>query len=356
MMIHVFQIHKETIETVPGAKEGRDSFDTEIFGMEGVPPEMIEEKRIQMFGAPSTKKQKTEQAAGHPLLSGLPGPELIIPGVSSTTTNNPNLGSMHPARQMMLANVQGVAAVPAPTMPMFGMGIGFPGVPLPLHLPPPPPPKPWPPEQPNKLPQRPQQPPPPKRKPIITTQHGQPSSETHTKQIKEEPKTPIAAPTPPLVNLPSPLLNLPPPSVNLPPPPNSMSSQVATVPISLPTPNPPTPTPVPPVASPAPPAPKTSAPVPTAAAPPVPTVAPPPPESEVKAPPAAEAPPAVKQEPASEPLSPNKKKKKNIVLIYEEKYISQEEKRAMNPKYSAFLKRRIASLSNSIEARLRTLQ
>jgi len=355
MMIHVFQIHKETIETVPGAKEGRDSFDTEIFGMEGVPPEMIEEKRIQMFGAPSTKKQKTEQSAGHPLLSGLPGPELIIPGVSSTTTtSNPSLGSMHPARQMMLANVQGVAAVPAPTMPMFGMGMGFPGVPLPLHLPPPPPPKPWPPEQP-KMPQPLQQPPPPKRKPIITTPPGQPGVEVHTRPIiKKEPTTPVAAPTPPVVNLPPPSVNLPPPSVNLPPPPNSMSTQVATVPPPVPTPKPPTPAPAPPVSTPAPPAPKPPAPAPTAAAPPVPTVAPPP--SEVKAPPAVETLPAVKQEPTSEPLSPIIKKKKNTVLIYEEKYISQEEKRAMNPKYSAFLNRRIASLSSSIEERLRSLQ
>jgi len=344
MMIHVFQIHKETIETVPGAKEGRDSFDNEIFGMEGVPPEMIEEKRIQMFGAPSTKKQKLGQSAGHPLLAGLPGPELIIPGLSnSTPSSNPSLGSMHPARQMMVANVQGLAAVPGQPMPMFGMGIGFPGIPLPLQMPPAPPPKPWPPEQPKdaqvpqppKDAQVPEQPPPPKRKPIITTQHGQPP---FIKTENAEPTTPVAAPAPPVVNM-------PPPSINLPPPPNSMSSQVATLPPPVPTPKPPVPAPAPPVTTPAPPVPKPPTPVPTVAAPPL----------EVKAPPTAEAPPVVKQEPAPQAVSPIKKKK-NTVLIYDEKYISQEEKRAMNPKYSAHLNKRIASLSSSIEERLRSLR
>jgi hypothetical protein len=39
MVIHMLQVHKEAIKTVPNAKEGRDSVDLEIYGMEGVPGE-----------------------------------------------------------------------------------------------------------------------------------------------------------------------------------------------------------------------------------------------------------------------------------------------------------------------------
>jgi len=325
-MIHVFQIHKETIETVPGAKEGRDSFDNEIFGMEGVPPEMIEEKRIQMFGEPAAKKLKLEQNVVHPLLSGVPGDELIIPGTSSTTQNS-SRGTLHPSRQMMLASA------PATTMPMFGMGMGFPGTPLPLWLPPPPPPKPWPPKQPQlpqapSVAQLPQQPPPPKMKPIITTPPGQLGA---IRKPAVSMATPVSAPIPPVANLP--------------PPPITMTAVLPPVP----TPSAPVPNASFPVGLPAPPQhmvkvePSSETVAVTVGAATSPTVVSPPPITEPK-------------ESTPPPISPVKKKKKNTVLIYEEKYISQEEMRAMNPKYSAHLNRRIASLSSSIEERLRSLK
>jgi len=57
-MIHVFQVHKESIDTVPAAKSGRESFDLEIFGMVGVPQDLIQEKQIKIYGEPQAKKQK----------------------------------------------------------------------------------------------------------------------------------------------------------------------------------------------------------------------------------------------------------------------------------------------------------
>jgi len=60
MMIHVFQVHKESIDTVPHAKTGRDSFDLEIFGMVGVPQDLIREKQVKIYGEPQAKKQKLE--------------------------------------------------------------------------------------------------------------------------------------------------------------------------------------------------------------------------------------------------------------------------------------------------------
>mmetsp|Transcript_3418 Transcript_3418/g.12321 ORF Transcript_3418/g.12321 Transcript_3418/m.12321 type:complete len:341 (-) Transcript_3418:146-1168(-) len=37
MKIHLYQVHREKCDKVPNAKEGRDSLDVEVFGMDGVP-------------------------------------------------------------------------------------------------------------------------------------------------------------------------------------------------------------------------------------------------------------------------------------------------------------------------------
>ncbi|KAG9439438.1 hypothetical protein H6P81_019603 [Aristolochia fimbriata] len=41
MAIHVLQVHKETVTKVPNAKPERESTDIEIFGMQGIPPEIL---------------------------------------------------------------------------------------------------------------------------------------------------------------------------------------------------------------------------------------------------------------------------------------------------------------------------
>eukprot|EP00624_Nannochloropsis_granulata_P000002 evm.model.NODE_10003_length_20220_cov_27.836004.2 len=54
MVIHVAQVHKETLKKVPGAKEGRDSVDVEVFGMQGIPLEFRMERtaKKQQKGPP----------------------------------------------------------------------------------------------------------------------------------------------------------------------------------------------------------------------------------------------------------------------------------------------------------------
>ena len=47
MMVHVFQVHKQQIDKVPHAKEGRDSFSIDIFGMSNIPKEVIDEKHAE---------------------------------------------------------------------------------------------------------------------------------------------------------------------------------------------------------------------------------------------------------------------------------------------------------------------
>ncbi|CAK9137001.1 unnamed protein product [Ilex paraguariensis] len=41
MVIHVLQVHKETVNKVPNAKPGRESTDIEIYGMQGIPPDIL---------------------------------------------------------------------------------------------------------------------------------------------------------------------------------------------------------------------------------------------------------------------------------------------------------------------------
>lgn len=74
MMIHVFQVHKESIDAVPHSKKGRDSFELEIFGMVGVPQELVQERLVKIYGEPAAKKQKITHVSQ-------PGPPVIIPGM-----------------------------------------------------------------------------------------------------------------------------------------------------------------------------------------------------------------------------------------------------------------------------------
>ncbi|PKK76326.1 hypothetical protein RhiirC2_734470 [Rhizophagus irregularis] len=61
MVVHVAQVHKETIDTVPNALKGRESTDVEIFGMEGIPQaDMIAHMHALETDQP-TKKIKTEE-------------------------------------------------------------------------------------------------------------------------------------------------------------------------------------------------------------------------------------------------------------------------------------------------------
>ena len=46
MSTHMLSVHRETLARVPNAKTGRDSLDVSIYGMEGVPAIVIEEKMM----------------------------------------------------------------------------------------------------------------------------------------------------------------------------------------------------------------------------------------------------------------------------------------------------------------------
>ncbi|CAM9106246.1 unnamed protein product, partial [Heterosigma akashiwo] len=74
MVVHCLQVHKETIKNVHNAIKERDTTDYEIYGMEGVPQEAVDEHRAKLYGeAPPPKKAK----ASNTLLDDPPPP---LPG------------------------------------------------------------------------------------------------------------------------------------------------------------------------------------------------------------------------------------------------------------------------------------
>jgi len=131
MMVHMFQVHKETIEHVPGAKEGRDSFEVEIFGMDGVPAEVVEEKRIKVFGEAAKKKPRSspQQSQLQPIAQPQ-AHEIKIPGTRNVFSIRPPGG----------AGVNPMMMMGMPGMPMYP-GMPFPGIPqvlpppMPLQMP-----------------------------------------------------------------------------------------------------------------------------------------------------------------------------------------------------------------------------
>lgn len=45
LILHIFQVHKETIDSVPNAIPGRTDIELEIYGMEGIPDKDMQERR-----------------------------------------------------------------------------------------------------------------------------------------------------------------------------------------------------------------------------------------------------------------------------------------------------------------------
>jgi len=261
MMVHMFQVHKETIETVPGAKSGRDSFEMEIFGMDGVPIELIAEKRLKAFGEKGSKKLKSN--LGMQIISSGHSNDIVIPGTPSVFNQ---FGALHPLQHSYL--IPGMVR----SAPLSIYGVENAGVPLTMSLPPPP----------STLP------PPPQVLSIATPNNASlvptlQSSATSKGLVNKISRTIIP---PQLTSGGQPFGGYATPKMNM-----RLSE-----------------------------APKIS--------------------------------PINKQIKREQELQV---KRKSVILIYENEDISQEERRAMYPKYSTYLNDRIVSLSSSIEERLKSL-
>ncbi|TXG57896.1 hypothetical protein EZV62_015725 [Acer yangbiense] len=60
MAIHVLQVHKESVTKVPNAKPGRESTDIEIYGMQGIPPDILAAHYGEEEEEPSAKVAKVD--------------------------------------------------------------------------------------------------------------------------------------------------------------------------------------------------------------------------------------------------------------------------------------------------------
>jgi len=371
MMVHMFQVHQATIESVPAAKEGRDSFDVEIFGMDGVPAEIIEKKRIKVYGESAAKSRKVQNSQ---MAIAAQSDGIQIPGTRNIFTQ---FGHITPGQ--INQGVMPVGQVVG--MPMYS---GYPGItqvmPQPIPLPlttvvPTPYTSVLRARQPNTN---------------VILGPGQPlikhvvSGQKTTTPSTAPPPTPVPQTPPAAKHLAratktirpamSPLLpgkavarkssatsvqDMPLPQVS-----NTQAGKTLSVlpgsspyvPIAIARqgkapiiPTLPKPDSIPGYLSPP------HMPIVTPQGPP--PMHPPPKFSTLPPPPLTLCPATVIPQPqTSLRKASTKKKKKNSVRIYSDDIISQEEKRAMHPKYSAHLNKRITSLSESIEERLKYLQ
>lgn len=370
MMVHMFQVHQATIESVPAAKEGRASFDIEIFGMDGVPAEFIEKKRIKIYGESAAKRQKVQipqmSMAAHSNGIQIPGTRNIFNQFGQITPGQVNQGVMSMGQVVgmpMYAQYPGIPQVmPQPiTLPMppvvsapytpvlgarqpTGSIILTPGQPLVKPV------LPGPTTAPSTtvLPpiSVPQTPPsvshlgtkptnfPPAMTPLLSGKTAASKSSTAAFQGTRQPKisNPLAGKTSSVIPGSSPYIPI---AIAR----HGKAPIIPTLLKSDPTDSFPSPPIMPKVTPKGPP-----------------PMHPPPKFSTLPPPPLSLSPSVIPPENSSLPKVSSKKKKKNTVRIYSDEIISQEEKRAMHPKYSAHLNKRITSLSESIEERLKSLQ
>jgi len=326
MMEHAYQVHKIELKTVPNAKPGRDSFEIDIFGMGGVPPEIVEEKRAKIYGEPNAKQARPN-----------PGPHMqtgpLIPGTPSTLyASRSTLPRVMPMMMMPRPGfMPGVPMMGAPMMmprpnmvpqpvPMMGRGMPIPGQPMPGA---PMPGQPMPGQ------------PPMAGAPMGAPPMGAPGGPPGAAPQMQGPKSTggpasTGAPGPPSTG-----------------PPGGMQAQQAAPP----------PMGAPPMQKAPPPAqqpgrqqppnnpygrPPTN--MPGMVAPGHPQYQPP---ANPYGAPAAQG--------GRAPGAPQEAKRKKMVRLWEEELVSQEEKRASHPRYQQFVQNRISNLQDSIEKRLQAL-
>ncbi|KAL6198672.1 hypothetical protein ACLB2K_028461 [Fragaria x ananassa] len=112
MAIHVLQVHKENVTKVPNAKAGRESTDIEIYGMQGIPPEVLAAHYGEEEDDTPSKMAKVE----------IPSTQLVggvVPGPLGTYPPQPPFGMrpMYNASVPLPQNGWQVAPRPRPWYP-----------------------------------------------------------------------------------------------------------------------------------------------------------------------------------------------------------------------------------------------
>jgi hypothetical protein len=90
MATHVLQVHKEQVTKVPNAKAGRDAIELDIFGMEGVPPEIVQQRALGIKAQPTKVKHvETEDPELYSRPTELLPPQMGMGFIPTTTASWP---------------------------------------------------------------------------------------------------------------------------------------------------------------------------------------------------------------------------------------------------------------------------
>ncbi|OAY54445.1 protein SUPPRESSOR OF FRI 4 [Manihot esculenta] len=89
MAIHVLQVHKESVTKVPNAKPGRESTDIEIYGMQGIPPDILAAHYGEEEEEAPSKVAKVDVPSA-PLVGG------VVPGSLGVGYSPQTLGGIQP--------------------------------------------------------------------------------------------------------------------------------------------------------------------------------------------------------------------------------------------------------------------
>lgn len=130
LAIHCMQVHKETIDRIPGAVPGRDSVDVEVYGMDGIPQE------YDGGGEPQAKMPAMMPQGGGPVpLGAIPPPVSAgampypMPGLMPGYPPQ-NYYNMFPGQAMMPPMPQGPVPTAMPPI-QIRMPTTLPQIPLP---------------------------------------------------------------------------------------------------------------------------------------------------------------------------------------------------------------------------------
>jgi len=95
MVVHVFQVHKETVAKIPNAKPGRDSVKNDVIGMDGIPGEEIDDDD----GEPDSKKLKLDanNVTGVPPFNPYSTPFSVVPPFNMPFGNAPPPNPWYPS-------------------------------------------------------------------------------------------------------------------------------------------------------------------------------------------------------------------------------------------------------------------
>jgi hypothetical protein len=79
------QVHKESLNRVENALEHRSGLDVEIFGMEGIPSDILDTRRTQIINEWRTQEDEHRLRTGNPLPGGEVRHRPPIPFINETS-------------------------------------------------------------------------------------------------------------------------------------------------------------------------------------------------------------------------------------------------------------------------------